>query len=236
MLRQFDLGRTLSAAGAVLLLVSLFLKWYDEASAWESFEVLDLALAALALATIAAALREDVVPDTLLRWLPVLAFAVVALQLIHPPPVIQLLDDVGGGDTSIPLSEGAWLGLAATALMSAGAVLGLARISISVDVADRRSPAEGPDGTVAGSAATPPTPHDAPTTAPAPRGGSLFGGPRRPEPDEVDAPPPPAREPEPTPPHDDEVREVPAVDRRQPAPSADEPDPTQPLRLPPDAQ
>jgi hypothetical protein len=52
---------------------------------------------------------------------------VVAVQLIDPPPVVRHSD----------LETGAWLGLAATAVMAAGSLLGAASISITVDVRGR---------------------------------------------------------------------------------------------------
>jgi hypothetical protein len=43
--RRIDAGDVLAALGALLLLVGLFLAWYDGANAWEAFETLDLVLA-----------------------------------------------------------------------------------------------------------------------------------------------------------------------------------------------
>src|ERR671930_2149556 len=56
MTRRFELGPLLAAAAAILLLVSLFLHWYGRVSAWDAFEVVDVALAALAVGTLLAAI------------------------------------------------------------------------------------------------------------------------------------------------------------------------------------
>jgi hypothetical protein len=64
------------------------------------------------------------------RALPLIsaiAFAVVLVQLIDPPPVVRHSD----------LATGAWLALAATATMTLGAILGAASISVTVDVRGR---------------------------------------------------------------------------------------------------
>ena len=61
--RRIALGPLIGAAGAILLLVSLFLNWYDDLSAWTSFEVLDLLLAGIALISlISLAERLGVTP------------------------------------------------------------------------------------------------------------------------------------------------------------------------------
>src|SRR4051794_41809791 len=92
MTRRFELGPIIVAAGGLLLLVSLFLDWYGAGvSAWDAFEVVDLLLAALAVAAIVAAIGA-LAPDAGYldrRWLPALVAAVagpVAPPLINPPP------------------------------------------------------------------------------------------------------------------------------------------------------
>ena len=128
MRERFDAGTGLVALGAVLLLVSLFVDWYDPSgTAWAVFEVVDILLALAAVACLVA-----VVPRyaALQRAVPVIAFValfIVAVQLIQPPPA-------AAGDQ---LKAGAWLALAATALMAAGATLSAASISVTVDVRQR---------------------------------------------------------------------------------------------------
>jgi hypothetical protein len=127
---RFDAGTGLVAVGAVLLLVSLFIDWYHPGGdAWAVFEALDVLLAAAAVCGLLA-VAPRFGTGGLGRALPVIsaiAFAVVLVQLIDPPPVVRHSD----------LATGAWLGLAATAIMTLGAILGAASISVTVDVRGR---------------------------------------------------------------------------------------------------
>ena len=130
MRERFDAGTGLVAVGAVLLLVSLFIRWYDPGGdAWAVFESLDLVLAAAAVCGLLA-VAPRFGTGGLGRALPIIsvaAFAVVLVQLIDPPPVVSDSD----------LATGAWLALAATATMALGAILGAASISVTVDVRGR---------------------------------------------------------------------------------------------------
>jgi hypothetical protein len=127
---RFDAGTGLVAVGAVLLLVSLFIDWYRPGGdAWAVFEAIDLVLAAAAVSALLA-MAPRLGNGGLGRALPIIsaaAFVVVAVQLIDPPPVVSDSD----------LQTGAWLALAATAVMAAGSLLGAASISITVDVRGR---------------------------------------------------------------------------------------------------
>jgi hypothetical protein len=127
---RFDAGTGLVAVGAVLLLVSLFIDWYDPGGdAWAVFETLDVLLAGAAVCGLLA-MAPRFGTGGLGRALPlisVVAFAIVLVQLIDPPPVVN--------DSN--LATGAWLALAATATMALGAILGAARISVTVDVRGR---------------------------------------------------------------------------------------------------
>lgn len=141
-------GQALVAIGAVALIVSLFLHWYEPGlTAWTVFEVWDIVLAAIGIAAIASVLRlhrtdlrdERVVPE---RWLPALAGAalvIVVVSLVNHPPAAQ---SFRGGAPEV----GAWLALAAVVLMSAGAILSRAKISlvISLRSGDTRSRAQAP--------------------------------------------------------------------------------------------
>ncbi|MEA2382942.1 MAG: hypothetical protein QOH72_2913 [Solirubrobacteraceae bacterium] len=128
MRERFDAGTGLVALGAVLLLVSLFVDWFTPSGdAWAVFEFVDVVLAGAAVACLVA-----VVPRyaALQRAVPVIAFGalfVVAVQLIEPPPTAA----------HDRIEAGAWLALAATALMAAGATLSAASISVTVDVRGR---------------------------------------------------------------------------------------------------
>jgi hypothetical protein len=127
---RFDAGTGLVAVGAVLLLVSLFIDWYDPGGdAWAVFETLDLALAAAAICGLLA-LAPRFGSGGLGRALPLIsgaALAVVVVQLLDPPPAARDAD----------LATGAWLALGATAIMAAGALLTAASISVTVDVRGR---------------------------------------------------------------------------------------------------
>ena len=132
MTRRFEVGPILVALGATLLLVSLFLDWYGPLSAWEAFEVVEVLLAALAVAALTVAAGQ-VSPDVEWgerRWLPAIVAAIallVAAALLDPPPA--------AGDES--LEQGAWLAFAAALVMLAGAVLTVGRISFAVSVEGR---------------------------------------------------------------------------------------------------
>jgi hypothetical protein len=127
---RFDAGTGLVAVGAVLLLVSLFIDWYRPGGdAWAVFESIDLVLAGAAISALLA-MAPRLGNGGLGRALPIIsaaAFVVVAVQLIDPPPVVSDSD----------LRTGAWLALAATAVMAAGSLLSAASISITVDVRGR---------------------------------------------------------------------------------------------------
>jgi hypothetical protein len=131
--RPLEAGVLLAGLGALLLLVSLFLAWFTPGiEAWDVFEVWDLVLAALAIATlVAVAARLGVGPPRPASWLlvpAVVAFVVVVATLLDHPPVV----DGPGHDPS----TGIWLALAAAALMIAGTVLSVARISVALNVGD----------------------------------------------------------------------------------------------------
>ncbi len=152
--REIQAGPLVAAAGAVLLLVALFLDWYDEFSAWTIFELVDLLLAALALAAVVAALSGFGLP----RWVPVralpplgaAAFILVASQLLNHPPA--------GTDRDLEL--GAWLGLVGATAMLVGGLVSVARVSFAVNVSERGAP--GPRDV------PPPAPHGDPVPPPAP--------------------------------------------------------------------
>ena len=107
-------------AGSGLLLVSLFLDWYEPATdAWTAFEMLDLVLVGLVIGAFAAAgpalLRA--------RWpahgraLPAIGAAaalIVLTQVVNPPPAIP-------GDAGPRI--GAWLALVGALIMACGGVL-----------------------------------------------------------------------------------------------------------------
>jgi hypothetical protein len=113
-------ARTLSGllclVGGLLLVVSLFVSWYEPGvDAWTAFEVFDLVFAAAGI--YGAFLGAGVLTGD--RWplpgrVPLLvggvAFVVVLLQLVQPPPAVH------GAD----IRTGAWLGLVGAAMLLAG--------------------------------------------------------------------------------------------------------------------
>ena len=162
--RRVDAGAMVAALGALLLLVSLFLDWYgngDEGvSGWTVFETLDLVLAALALLSISTFLSragvEPRLPDLSLVLLAVTALVIVFSQLVNDPPRVAGLDP--------QLEIGAWLSLAGAAVMLAGALMSVARVSLNVSVEhrERRPAGEAPPPAVASDTETVKLPPDSP--------------------------------------------------------------------------
>lgn len=134
--RRIDLGDAIAALGAVLLLIALFLEWFDSATAWEAFESLDLVLALLAIAALGAAIGvSEGFGSRLLAPLGVLLLFIVVIQIVEPPPIVADAD----------VDSGAWLALAASSLILLGGAMEIASFSVTVSVggkdARRRVPA-----------------------------------------------------------------------------------------------
>jgi hypothetical protein len=132
MTRRIEAGPVLVGLGALLLLVSVFLDWYEpKVTAWQAFEVLDLLMVVLGLAALAAVVGT-IRPDAALidrRQLPLIVAAlavIVASQILDPPPTVE-------GDPQI----GAWLALGAVLGMAVGAVLTIGRVSFALTVEGR---------------------------------------------------------------------------------------------------
>jgi len=128
---QVPLGPLVASLGGVLLIVSLFLDWYEEITGFTVFEFLDLLLVMLALSTVASLagglglVRPALSPGVSLA-VAVFTVLVVASQVINDPPAVA--GHVGPGK-----DVGIWLALGGAGLMVGGAVLGYARISLAVD-------------------------------------------------------------------------------------------------------
>jgi len=165
----------LIGVGAILLVVSLFLDWFEPGlSAWTVFEAWDLVLAALALMALAGvASRLEFGarrPDGWLLIPALVAPVVVIASLLNHPPAAQ------GADQD-PLI-GIWLALAGSLLMVLGALAAIARISVALDRAGpsvARSPVAPTPGAATPGPATPgappaapagPTPGEEPPTRP----------------------------------------------------------------------
>jgi hypothetical protein len=114
-LRPADL---VAGGGALLLAAALFLDWYSGASAWEAFSVLDVVLALLALPplalVVAQATRASPSVPVLLSVLSIvaglLAFVLIGYRILNQP----------GPNDAVDVEAGAWVGLAAAALVFAG--------------------------------------------------------------------------------------------------------------------
>ncbi|HWV87391.1 MAG TPA: hypothetical protein VNZ62_18215 [Capillimicrobium sp.] len=194
MRRDLDLSIGLVAIGAIAVLVSLFLDWYEPGlAAWDAFEVVDwllLALAVAALALAGSAATRAAGPGaagTRLAWIcGIVAFLVIA-QILDPPPAVR------GADRAI----GAWIALGGSALMVAGAVLAIAQISVTIDVSERRRRTAAVDARNGADA-----PDDAPSASG--RGANLWtppaGGEERERDDDDDVPAPDPDRTQPLPP------------------------------------
>jgi hypothetical protein len=129
--RRVAIGPAVASIGAVLLIVSLFLDWYEDITGFTVFELLDLLLVLMALATIASLagglglVRPAVSPGVSLA-VAVFTVLVVGSQIINDPPAVA-------GSTANGKEIGIWLALSGSALMVVGALLGYARISLAVE-------------------------------------------------------------------------------------------------------
>ena len=135
------IGPVVAAIGAVMLVVSLFLDWYEvDLEGFTVYEFLDLLLVLMALATIASlagglgVIRAAPSPGVSLAVALFTVFVVLSQVLNDPPAVAN-----GEADKQI----GIWLALGGAALMVAGSVLAYARISLRVEPrAGEAAPAE----------------------------------------------------------------------------------------------
>jgi hypothetical protein len=134
---QLPIGPLIAAIGAIMLIVSLFLDWYEDLTGFTVFEFVDLLLTGLAVVTLVSlAGAMGVIRPPLRPGLPLgvalLALVIVLSQIVNDPPAVA---GPNGRDQDI----GIWLALGGSALMVAGAVLSAARIAISVEPRDRRA-------------------------------------------------------------------------------------------------
>jgi hypothetical protein len=162
--RRIPIGPALATAGAVLLVVSLFLDWYDQITGFTVFELVDLLLVMLALFTVVSlaggmGLGRPLVAPPISLAVATMALVVVVTQVLNDPPAVA-------GEAGPDKEVGIWLALAGSALMAAGALLAGTRIALAVE-ARRRD--ETP----------PPVDHEA-TTAGAPAQSPPSGRPERP--------------------------------------------------------
>jgi hypothetical protein len=132
---QLALGPLVASVGALLLIVSLFLDWYEGLTGFTVFEFIDLLLVLLALATIASlagglGLVKPAPSPAISLAVALFTIFVVLTQIINDPPAV-----VGPGAQEQDI--GIWLGLSGAALMVAGGVLGYASISLAFEPRSR---------------------------------------------------------------------------------------------------
>jgi hypothetical protein len=132
---SIPIGPLVAAIGALLLIVSLFLDWYEGLTGFTVFEFLDLLLLLLALSALVTlvgglGLVRPVISPGLALAIAVFTLLVVVSQIVNHPPAAV-------GDPGDAKDTGIWLGLAGAAVMVAGAVLGYAHISLAVETRPR---------------------------------------------------------------------------------------------------
>ena len=131
-MRRFEIGPLIVAVGSLVLLVSLFLDWYGDQTAWGAFELADVLMAALAVAALVAA-AGLISPELAFLdrgWLLGLVLALTVLviaEILSPPPT------VGGADPQ----TGAWVAFASVLVMLTGTVLSMGRVSFSFAIEGR---------------------------------------------------------------------------------------------------
>jgi hypothetical protein len=138
---RIDARPLLTVIGAALLLISLFINWYEApavppavvatelGNAWAMFETLDLVLAGTAIIAIYASYEQVIgrerIGGSWMLPLGLLAAVVVASQLLDPPPSAGLTADA---------TTGAWLALGGSGAMLVGGLLSSAKISLALEL------------------------------------------------------------------------------------------------------
>lgn len=134
---KIPVGPLVALAGAVLLIVSLFLDWYEALTGWTVFEIVDLVLVGLALSTVLSLAGAFGIVSGVANPVAALIGAVVALvivvtQVINDPPAVA---GGGGPDKDV----GIWLALAGAGLMVVGGLLATTHISLAVEARRREA-------------------------------------------------------------------------------------------------
>ncbi len=121
--RRLRAGEWIVGGAGVALLVALFLPWYGpgDATAWESFDVIDVILAALALGAIA------LVPMTASQRTPSTAIAYEALLCLAALVglVILVVRTLNLPDWADSRELGLWIGLGAGAAVVVGCMVAM---------------------------------------------------------------------------------------------------------------
>ncbi len=169
---RVPVGPLVAAVGAVMLLVSLFLDWYEGLTAFTVFELVDILLVVCALLIVVQlaggmGLIKPPASPAVALIVALFALGVVLTQLVNDPPAVA-------GRTGPDRDIGIWLAVAGAFLMAAGAFLATAHISLAIEPRERT-----PAGAGAGAA---PVDHEAETVRePARPAGSAADEPSAPE-------------------------------------------------------
>jgi hypothetical protein len=143
---RVPVGPLVAAIGAVILLVSLFLDWYEGLTAFTVFEFVDILLVVCALLIVVQlgggmGLIKPPASPAVALIAALFALGVVLTQLLNDPPAVA---GGNGPDRDI----GIWLAVGGTLLMAAGALLATAHISLAIEPRER-TPARPPTETAA---------------------------------------------------------------------------------------
>jgi hypothetical protein len=144
---RVPVGPLVAAIGAVMLLVSLFLDWYEGLTAFTVFELVDIVLVVCTLLIVVQlaggmGLIKPPVSPPIALIVALFALSVVLTQLVNDPPAVA---GRAGPDRDI----GIWLGVAGALLMAAGAFLATAHISLAIEPRERTA---APGGAAPGAA------------------------------------------------------------------------------------
>jgi hypothetical protein len=136
---RVPVGPLVAAIGAVMLLVSLFLDWYEGFTAFTVFEFVDILLVVCALLIVVQlaggmGLIGPPVSPVVALIVALFALGVVLTQLVNDPPAVA---GGNGPDQDI----GIWIAVAGAVLMAAGAFLATAHISLAIEPRERPAPA-----------------------------------------------------------------------------------------------
>jgi hypothetical protein len=128
-------GPLIAAIGALMLLVSLFLDWYEGLTAFTVFEIVDIVLVVCALLIVlqlagGMGLMKPPTSPVVSLLVALFALFVVLTQLLNDPPAVA---GGNGPDRDI----GIWLAVGGTVLMATGAFLATANISLSIEPRER---------------------------------------------------------------------------------------------------
>jgi hypothetical protein len=138
---KIPIGPLIATIGALLVIVSLFLDWYETLTGWTVFEIVDLVLVGLALWTIFSLASGFGIVKATSNPVPALIGSIVTLvivvtQIVNDPPAVA---GGGGPDKEI----GIWLALGGAGLMVAGALLATTHISLAVEARRRDTEPQG---------------------------------------------------------------------------------------------